>query len=215
MADTKSRAWTCTGLLVAFLGIPLITTLYRCMQPAGEIWLVVRELLILGLTGSLLWIVVKKERQPLSSIGLKFDRLGMSVLVGLGYTVLLFALLLGILTIYQQLGISYGEGTSISKSLPVAALIVVRAGISEEVLYRGYALERVALLTGSKWIASIVAVAAFALFHFSQGMPGIFIAGAMGTALTVLYWWKRSLLPLIIAHFMVDFVPNVLGPLLG
>ena len=38
-----------------------------------------------------------------------------------------------------------------------------------------------------------------------------FVIGAIATAI---YLWKRNLLILIIAHFMVDFIPNVLLPLI-
>lgn len=214
-AVSKNRTWTIIGLAIAFLGIPAITTALRPLASTSDQWVVFRELSILALTGLLLWVVVKKEGLPLSSIGLAFERPWRALLTGLAYTVLFFALLLGVLAVYQLLGVKYGEGASISHALPVALLTVIRAGISEEIIYRGYLLERLESLSGSKWLAGAVSVAAFAGFHYSQGWPGIVIAGVLGAAITGLYWWKRALLPLIIAHFMVDFIPNVLGPLLG
>lgn len=215
MTVTNTRPWTYLGLLIALFGIPVIVTALRPLAAASDQWVVVRELSILALTGLLLWIVVKKEGLPLSSIGLTFERPWRAVVTGLAYTVLFFALLVGVLAAYQAMGVKYGEGVSIAHALPVVLLTVIRAGISEEIFYRGYLLERLESLSGSKWIAGAVSVAAFAGFHYSQGWPGIVIAGVLGAAITGLYWWKRALLPLIIGHFMVDFIPNVLGPLLG
>jgi len=37
----------------------------------------------------------------------------------------------------------------------------------------------------------------------------------LGAALTAFYLWKRDLLAAIIAHFLVDFIPNVALPALS
>jgi len=97
----------------------------------------------------------------------------------------------------------------------VTLLAVVRAGISEEVLYRGYALERLQSLTGSKWIAAATTLVLFAAFHYRQGLAGIFLALILGAVLTGFYLWKRNLTANMFGHFLVDFVPNVVLPLFG
>ena len=51
--------------------------------------------------------------------------------------------------------------------------------------------------------------------HFSQGVAGILITFVIGAIATAIYLWKRNLLILIVAHFMVDFIPNVLLPLIA
>jgi membrane protease YdiL (CAAX protease family) len=58
-------------------------------------------------------------------------------------------------------------------------------------------------------------LAAFAGFHFRQGLAGIFLALVLGGIITGYYLWKRDLVATIFAHFLVDFVPNVLLPALG
>jgi len=174
-----------------------------------------REIAILLLTAILLWIVVKREQLPLSSIGLRFDRPGRSLGWGLILAIILFAVILAILAAYSSLGIKYGEGAKIAPSLLVTLLTVIRAGISEEVFYRGFALERLQSLSGSKWIAAAISLLLFAGFHYRQGLAGVFIALVVGAAITLFYMWKRDLLAAVIAHFLVDFTPNVLFPLLG
>jgi uncharacterized protein len=116
---------------------------------------------------------------------------------------------------FSALGIHYGEGASIAPSLGVAFLTVLRAGISEEVFYRGFAISRLEEMLGSKWIAAAISLILFAGFHYRQGWPGIFLAFTIGAVLTGFFLWKRNLLAAIFAHILVDFVPNVLLPLLG
>jgi membrane protease YdiL (CAAX protease family) len=108
------------------------------------------------------------------------------------------------------MGVHYGEGQSISRALGVTTLAVVRAGISEEVLYRGYAIERLQAITGSKWVAAGVSLVLFAGFHFRQGWAGMLLALVLGAVLTAFYLWKRDLLANMVGHFLVDFIPNVL-----
>ena len=217
MASTSTRGWTYTGLAISLLGIPAVVTAQRMLSPdpAASGSIVIRELAILAVTAFVLWIVVARERLPLSSIGLRFDRVGRSAGWGLGLAVVAFAVLAVCLVGFSAFGIHYGEGAGISRALPVTLLAVTRAGISEEVLYRGFALERLQSLTGSKWIAAGVTLVLFAAFHFRQGLAGVFLAFVLGGLFTLFYLWKRDLLATITGHFLVDFVPNVLFPLLG
>ncbi|GAA4754779.1 hypothetical protein GCM10023264_22440 [Sphingomonas daechungensis] len=217
MTQTSTRGWTYAGLAISLLGIPAIVTAQRLLapDPTAASSIVIREIAILAVTAFVLWIVVARERLPLSSIGLRFDRVGRSVAWGFGLAVAAFVILLACLAGFSDLGIHYGEGSGISRALPVTFLAVMRAGISEEVLYRGFALERLQSLTGSKWIAAGVTLVLFAAFHFRQGMAGVFLAFVLGGLFTAYYLWKRDLLATITGHFLVDFVPNVLLPLLG
>lgn len=217
MTASTSRRWTIAGLLVALFGIPLIVTASRLLadNPKSDGAIAVREAAILALTAFLLWIVVSQERRPLSSIQLRFDRLGITLVWGFGLAVVCFAVLLLCLIGFSALGIRYGEGGSVAPSLTVALLTVLRAGISEEVFYRGFAIERMQEMFGSKWVAAGISLVIFAGFHYRQGLPGIFLAFVIGAVLTAFYLWKRNLLAAIFAHFIVDFVPNILLPLLG
>ena len=208
--------WTYAGLAISFLGIPAIVTAHRLLYPSPtNASTAGREFAILALTALLLWIVRGRERQGFASIGLGPARIGHSIAWGFGLALACFATVVACLAIYSQLGIHYGEGTAIARSLPVTLLAVVRAGMSEEVFYRGYAIERLQTLTGSKWLAAAISLVAFAAFHYRQGAAGVLLALVLGTILTGFYLWKRNLVAAIFAHFLVDFVPNIVLPLLG
>jgi uncharacterized protein len=74
-----------------------------------------------------------------------------------------------------------------------------------EVLFRGYAVERLEELTGNLNLAAISSCAVFAFAHVGPwGWAHLLIAGFGGGVLTALYLWRRNLWVNIIAHFIVD-----------
>ncbi|HMN44605.1 MAG TPA: CPBP family intramembrane metalloprotease [Povalibacter sp.] len=52
-------------------------------------------------------------------------------------------------------------------------------------------------------------------FHYGQGPGGVLIALLMGIALTSVYLWKRNVVAVMLAHFLVDFIPIIVLPLLS
>ena len=217
MASLSSRGWPFAGLALALFGIPAATTAHRILapDPLATGGIVAREVAILALTALLLWIVVKGERLPLSSIGIRTTGIARSLAWGVALAIICFAAAIGCLAIYGAMGIHYGEGQAISRALPVTTLAVVRAGISEEVLYRGFAIERLQAITGNTSLAAGISLILFAAFHFRQGLAGVVLALVLGAVLTGFYLWKRDLISNMFAHFLVDFIPNVLLVVLG
>jgi membrane protease YdiL (CAAX protease family) len=81
----------------------------------------------------------------------------------------------------------------------------VRAAVAEEVLFRGYAMERIEELTGSRAVATILSLAVFTLDHVSSwGWSHELVVAVGGLAFSLLYLWRRNLWVNIIAHFIVD-----------
>jgi membrane protease YdiL (CAAX protease family) len=208
-----TRGWTTPGLVIALFGLPMITLGWRFIVPDPNALgaIVLREIAILALVGLLLWLVVSGEKQKLSSIGLGPAPLWRSLAWGLACALLM---VLGIAVAFGLMNVldlhQNPSGAQISPSLWVTTLIVIRAGIAEEVFYRGYAMTRLEALTGSRWIAAIVPLGLFAAFHFRLGAAGMLLALVLGAVLTGFFLWKRNLVANMLAHFLIDFVPNVL-----
>jgi len=211
--------WTACGLVLAMFGTPLFLWLARVDvgDAAGIGSYLAREAVVFAMAGALLLLVRFGERQPWSSIGWHRDRLGGVVGWGLLGAVVCFAALALCILAAQALHWKVGLQQPPKWDPPVwaMAITVLRAGVTEELFYRGYALERLITLTGSRWLATALTVVPFALFHYRQGPAGIMIAGVAAVLLTILYLRRRSLPTVMVTHFSVDFVPNVLLPLLG
>lgn len=91
-------------------------------------------------------------------------------------------------------------------------LLVTRAAVCEEILFRGYPILRIEELCGQTWIAAVVTWAVFTIAHLSSwGWAQLIVAGYGGVVLTVLYVWRRDLVCNIVAHFIGDGVGFLLG----
>jgi hypothetical protein len=95
------------------------------------------------------------------------------------------------------------------------ALAWILAAFGEEMVYRGYLMNRVADLlnrTRRAWIVSLIAVhLAFGLAHAYQGWTGIIDEGLMGLLLGLIYLRTgRNLAVPIVAHGIQDSIDFVL-----
>jgi uncharacterized protein len=85
----------------------------------------------------------------------------------------------------------------------------------EEVLYRGYVIERLTELTGRRWIGAVVSWIAFSLVHLRFFGPGPTLEVAIiGAAFVALYLAAKSIWPSIIVHGINDTVGFLIGPYL-
>lgn len=157
----------------------------------------------------LLIIIRGGERLPLSSIGFGTFPWWKSVLWGLviAVTCAVIALVLAHLT-----GYGHGPGSAAFEKLPtwLISLIVLRAGVVEELFYRGYAIERLGAIGLGRFWAAAIPLVIFSIGHWTGGAANIVIALALGGILTGFYLWRRDLVANMTGHFLVDFVFNVL-----
>lgn len=222
MDDTsrqKNLTPTLVGLALALLASPVFIASYRAIAGANRSnWQVLgRETGVFLLMAMLLWIVKRWEVLPLTSIGLRVNMLGKSLQRGLWLTAIVLVTTIGLYFGLRGVGIRLGEehANAFHPSLLVVTVVMLRAGITEEIFYRGFAIERLQSLTGSKYIAALVPLAVFAIAHYRQGMGGIVAALVLGGIFTWFYMKYRDLLASMTAHFLGDFVLNVVMPLVS
>jgi membrane protease YdiL (CAAX protease family) len=157
-------------------------------------------------------VIVFWERLPLASIGLRPVRwwtIPAGLLAGLAITFLSGAFLSAIRSSSDAHYAVYLQ------SLPfiLRLALVVTAGIFEEALYRGYALERLTTIWRSKWAAAAVTVALFILAHLPViGFAFLLPVAVVSVLVTLLYLWKRDLM---VAHSTVDGIALLLVPIAG
>lgn len=210
-------AATIAGLIISLFGLVFFAIWYRDWFGITISSVLVREGSIFVLVG-ILFYIIRREGLDLTSIGLHFASVGKSIAWAMLFLVFSIVGVLLCVLAMQYLGWKVGgEEAGAYKDIPIWVLfiMVVRAGIAEEVFYRGYAIERIKAWTGSTGIAVAVPLIIFSVGHFRQGPGGILISFVAGGILTATYLWKKDLLANIIAHFTVDFIPNVALPLLG
>lgn len=210
------RYWlTCTGLAI-FLILPQIPFSRWIAYDVGQ-GHVVTNAVWWGLAAALLAWVLIVERRQLSSIGIR--RPGWSTAGwALVLTVALMAsVMLSYALILPAFGLEFNQATTKSiTDLSIASqlAIFVRAAVVEELLFRGYPMERLLELTGSKWIAALVPGALFIGGHYWSWGAGQLIVVAFATLiLSLFYLWRRDLISLMLAHFATDFIGFTLARL--
>jgi uncharacterized protein len=215
----KHPVATAAGLAIALLAIPMYLRIFQVFagdnRSNGQV--LGRELGLWLCVALLLWIVRQRERLPLTSIGLRMDRPIRSLVRGVLLALLSLAVTVGLYLTLQRVGIRLGEehGSSFHPSLWVVTLVMLRVGIAEEVFYRGYAVERLQTLSGSRLLAGVLPLILFAAAHYRQGLGGIIAAFVLGGIFTAFYMKYRDLVANITGHFLTDFALNVILPLVS
>ena len=95
----------------------------------------------------------------------------------------------------------------------------VLAALGEELVWRGYAMPRVAALfggSGAAWVGALILVnVGFGLAHAYQGVPGVVEAGVGGVLYGIVYLATgRNLIAPMVCHFTsnsIDFTLMYLG----
>ncbi len=168
-----------------------------------------REIVWIAIGAFVLLWVTRVERLPLASIGLKRPTVGtfgwgLAATVALIATVMLtFAVIAPALGLHQNM-----KQTATIVQVPLWLLITtpIVAGVTEEIVYRGYAIERIEFLTGSRWIAAVVSGAVFLLAHWSWGPTQLILVAFATVILVCLYLWRRDLPCTMIAHVLADLI---------
>jgi membrane protease YdiL (CAAX protease family) len=178
-------------------------------ERGGTLHLLAVEAVYGGLVSVMLAHVRFVERRPWSSIGLRRLR-PRDAAVAVAFALLTTAGLAAIyLLVFPALGTGNREAVERLRAMPAwwLALSVLRAGVSEEILFRGYPIERLQELTGRRWLAAGLPLIPFVLAHVGPwGWSHVLVAGFGGAMLTWLYLLRRNLLASILAHCMVDAV---------
>jgi membrane protease YdiL (CAAX protease family) len=109
------------------------------------------------------------------------------------------------------------QGVSQITSLPALAVlaIIFTASITEEILYRGYVIERIQVLTGRLWLGALVSFVIFVIPHITffgwEWLP----LHSTGTAMIYVYYlWRRNLVGAMLLHLLLNLpilIPTLLS----
>ena len=108
-------------------------------------------------------------------------------------------------------------GISQLTQIPLALRIgiVLTAGIIEEILSRGYPIERLYGLTNRLGLSALIVHVAFVLLHIPfWGLGGTVQIGVWSIVITALYVKRRNLLACMLMHILNDAYAFILLPTL-
>lgn len=213
MTGRRGTIVTLVGLAVA-LGFAFLPVSEWENEFASVAHLVGYEAIWWAAVAFVLGWVVLVERRPLSSIGFRPLRRG-DIPAALAIVV---AMVAGLAAIYYLVFplIGFSETSKMNQLLATPlwwrVISVVRGGTSEEILFRGYGIERLQELTGKRWLAASISGVLFAAAHVGPWGWGHFLIAAYGAVLlTALYFWRGNLWANILTHTLVDAVAVLAG----
>ncbi|MCS3630730.1 membrane protease YdiL (CAAX protease family) [Salinibacter ruber] len=205
---------TAGNLALSLLALPLIALLGERVVEIGPI----AELAVQwGLVAAVVGVAVSGEDQSFAGIGFRRPTWG-----DLGYTLatavaalLVFA---GTDPVVEALGLPVaGDAGTMTAGVGVGVALarVVTTGIVEEILFRGYPIERLVAYTGSPLVAGGLTWGAFTFAHAAVWPAGNLLqVAAVAAVLTAVYLHRRTLFPVIGAHVLV-WALSVMGQYYG
>jgi membrane protease YdiL (CAAX protease family) len=160
-----------------------------------------------------------RGQSALAKLGFDLSLPGKDLLQGVGLAALIGIPSLGLYAVGRQLGITTAIIPSALDNywwtIPVLILSAIRHGIVEEVIVVGYLLNRLGKFGWSVPVAILTSAVLRGSYHLYQGF-GPFIGNAvMGAVFAWLYTRTRRVMPLVIAHALLDIVAFVGFSLFG
>jgi membrane protease YdiL (CAAX protease family) len=89
---------------------------------------------------------------------------------------------------------------------PILVLSALQNGVLEEILVTGYLLTRLRQLGVHPWIAVLISATLRGSYHLYQGFGGFIGNAVMGLIFGTLFLRWRRVLPMVIAHTLIDGV---------
>lgn len=210
---TKVSRATWAGLAISLFAMVVIRQAFVFFVPETTFASALLKEALIWLNAVALIVIIRRgEHLPMRSIGLGTARWWKSILWGFIIAVV-SAVAVG--TLAYLTGYGHGPGSAAFEKLPLWLItaIVLRAGVVEELFYRGYSIERLQMIGLGRFWSVAIPLVIFSLGHWSGGAANILIAFAAGLILTGFYLWRRDLAANMIGHGLVDFVANVVPKL--
>ncbi|WP_309615603.1 CPBP family intramembrane glutamic endopeptidase [Salinibacterium sp.] len=163
------------------------------------------DLVPVALVAFLLW---QTTRPHLGRLGIDFTRPGRDAITGLGLALVIGA---GGILVYLG-GVALNVNTTVNPSaldtywwtVPVLIMRAIDAGVTEEVIVIGYLFARLRDLGWGRWQIIIGTALLRGTYHLYQGF-GAFVGNViMGLLFGWLYSRHGRVLPLVIAHVIID-----------
>lgn len=207
----------CLGLFVALFGSPLLLMFFRWLRfnqfspvPRLALWVAAVAVLVIAAANIEAW------RVHFGLEWLTWQSLGLAILAA----AILFAVLSAYVSLRGKFGAASPKQLELQQNLlrlPFShrCFVVMTAAVTEEVLYRGYAIGVGQHLLGSVWLACVLSVAAFTLGHLRLGLAHLVPVFVCALVITLLFTVTQNLLACIIVHAILDGLGVLVMPVLA
>ena len=149
------------------------------------------------------------EKKPLASLGICKPSVSTVSTAAIGFALALCGVVIfGLITIFTGLDAgSTEERLDLTASAPLwwLAIVFLRAGVVEELIFRGFVISRSIEFGAPPWLAIVFATALFVIPHaFFWPGSSLILVSLTGIAMGVVFVWKQDLLACILAHIAVN-----------
>jgi membrane protease YdiL (CAAX protease family) len=193
------------------------TATLNSSQAPGRPWIDLGLQLVyacsLLLSVALALYLVRRSGDTWSAVGLRFDRLRTDTLLGVGAAAAVGGVGLAAYVIARSADASL---TLVPTNLPdvwwripILVLLAFANAALEEIVLIGYLGSRVRRLGGSSAAAVGISAVVRGLYHLYQGLSGFLGNLVMGAIFATYFQRTRRIVPLIIAHTLIDVVAFV------
>lgn len=166
-----------------------------------------------------LFLLTEPGKSAFRKIGFTFSSPGRDFLMGFALAVVIGIGTLGVYAAGRALGITTAIVPAALDTywwtLPVLILSAVRHAVVEEVIVVGYLLNRFALFGWGTWTAIVVSSLIRGSYHLYQGIGPFFGNFVMGLIFGYIYTKTKRVMPLVIAHALLDMFAFVGFTLFG
>lgn len=168
----------------------------------------------------LVFLFLRLRGEPFSLIGWTKDNFGRNIFLGIFLFPLFYFSIGLVLDLFTHLGLSHIQEVPEALmpkgvgQILLGILLVFVVAIAEEIIFRGYLLGIIAEITDSVGVGVLLSTILFSLGHGYEGAAGMLTVGYIGLIFSLLFLWQKNLTLIIVLHFLTDFVPIVIAPLL-
>jgi uncharacterized protein len=216
LETTGQRAWAVVGVVIA-LGWPFVRFLTG-KEAGGHLTTVRSDLGTIvaewTVTIMLATIVFGIQRWPPPALGLcRPSRNQVLLAIASVFAAMVLAGAVGSQVTTPKINLR--ELTAVPFALRLA--LVITAGICEEFIFRGFAIEQIGALTGSRWFGSALSLACFGMGHYgTYGFStALLIPTTIGLVITLLYMYTKNLPACMLVHGSIDAISVLIVPALS
>jgi membrane protease YdiL (CAAX protease family) len=205
------------GLFVALFGSQLLILFFRWLGfnqfspvPRLTLWIAAAAVLAIAAANSEDWRVRVGLEWP------TWQSMGLAILAA----AILFVVLSAYVSVRGKWGAAPPKQLELQRNLlrlPFShrCFVVVTAAVTEEVLFRGYAIGVGQHLLGSVGLACVLSIAAFTLGHLRWGLAHLVTVFVSALVITLLFTFTQNLWACIVVHAILDGIGVLVMPVIA